>query len=133
MSHFTHEKFKLQATKENISKVKNILEDISRDNELNLVSDKEICNRYGMSVFVLMGLESPKINPMGVVVQDNSLVVVVDYDYHYGSTTREETHKLFSQLQQRIIQLKRDEAMKFTQMEADRLRNNGVNVTVRVH
>jgi hypothetical protein len=132
MSHFTIERFNLKADRENISKVRIILEDLSLKNNLNMISDKEITNRYGIKVRVLLGLESPKINPLGLKVEGGDLVIAVDYDFdHFDSKTKEETYNIYQQLQQRIIQLKKDTALSHTQREVDRLQ--GTNVTIKIH
>lgn len=137
MSHFSAERFGLQANQENLARVKallNSLKDYHEELGLTLVHNEGITNRYNQKVHVIVGLQGSTINPLGFQVQQGELVCQVDLDFqHYDSITKENTTSLFRDLQARMIQIRKEDAIEHSQSEADRLRAKGANVSVRVH
>jgi len=131
MSHFTAERFGLAANQENLQGITDILHQVADSKQdLHVINDEVIVTR------VIVGLQSSNgtINPMGFQVTNGEFVLQVDHDYsHHNSVTKQRTEDIFTDLQARLIQLRKDDAIRRSQTEFDRLRQNGVNVSVKVH
>jgi len=137
MSHFTAERFGLAANQENLQGITDILHQVADSKQdLHVINDEVIENRYNLKARVIVGLQSSNgtINPMGFQVTNGEFVLQVDHDYsHHNSVTKQRTEDIFTDLQARLIQLRKDDAIRRSQTEFDRLRQNGVNVSVKVH
>lgn len=134
MSHFTAEQFGLRANKVNLEKIKSLLKSLASQHALTFIENKVIHNRFLNSQRIVVGLEGDTINPLGFQVSKGEFVCQVDLDdNHFNSDTKSKTISLFQELQARIIDLTKEDAIGFAQTEADKLRQSGVNVSVKVH